>query len=235
MTPPHLLSIRKVQSRPQDSSVETSVNEAELWTPRTAHRQCKPVRGTPELGPGLWRGRVLLGLLRLSAHDNPQASGNTAEVHNQTLVCCALFSRVTVCQRPAHSPPSGGGGAHLSEQRHAYLRDFCKLSIGLTALLSRFHGNSVVVHKGPVHTQLAGLQGGRKRVWDRCRAGVGQVRDRRSPSLWVTGFCAQLWRKPRCGRRCRAAGNSAPPRCHCLPPASPPHALSTLSSSKATR
>lgn len=65
MTPPHLLSIRKVQSRPQDSSVRTSVNGAELWTPRTTHRQCKSVRGTPELGPGCWGGRVLLGLLCL--------------------------------------------------------------------------------------------------------------------------------------------------------------------------
>lgn len=59
---------------------------------------------------------------------------------------------------------------HLSEQCHEYLRDFCKLSVGLTALLSRFHGNSVVVYKGSVHTQLAGLQGRRN--------SVGQVQGR---------------------------------------------------------
>lgn len=103
---------------------------------------------------------------------NPEASGNRVEIYNQNPVWCALLSRVMMYQRPAHVPPGGGGGVHLYEQCHEYLRDFCKLSVGLTALLSRFHGNSVVVYKGPVHTQLAGLQGGRKRVWDRCRTGA---------------------------------------------------------------
>lgn len=67
---------------------------------------------------------------------------------------------LTTSPRPAR--PQMEGAPFL--QHHTYLRDFCKLSIGLTALLSRFHGNSVVVHKGPIHTQLAGLQGERKRV-----------------------------------------------------------------------
>ena len=89
-----------------------------------------------------------------------------------------MFARVTACPRSPTAPPSsptqGGGGAPLSEQRHAYLRDFCKLSVGLTALLGCFHGNFIVVHKGPVHTQLAGLQEG-GREWGRCRAGEGQA------------------------------------------------------------
>lgn len=38
-----------------------------------------------------------------------------------------------------------------------YLGYLCKLSVGLTAFLCSFHGHSVVIHKGSVHTQLAGL------------------------------------------------------------------------------
>lgn len=67
-----------------------------------------------------------------------------------------------------------GVGGHGGSQQYSglhgsvmalahYLRDFCKLSVGLTALLCSFHGHSVVIHKGSVHTQLAGLQGGRRR------------------------------------------------------------------------
>lgn len=117
---------------------------------------------------------------------HPQASGNRGSRPDLGVQC--VFSGVTACPRsptalhPA-GPTQGGGGAHLSEQHHAYLRDFCKLSIGLTALLGCFHGNFIVVHKGPVHTQLAGLRGGREREWDGCRAGAGQVVS--DPQCWA--------------------------------------------------
>lgn len=115
---------------------------------------------------------------------------------------------------------------HLSKQRHAYLRDFCKLSIGLTALLSHFHGNSVVVHKGPVHTQLAGLQGGRRRVWDRCETGVtAPYLSEKRASVHSSGETQVQIGK--------AAGTSASP-CRCLPLASPPHTPSLLPSPTAT-
>lgn len=118
---------------------------------------------------------------------------------------------------------------HLSEQCHEYLRDFCKLSVGLTALLSRFHGNSVVIYKGPVHTQLAGLQEGRKRVWDRCRTGAA------APHLsekWASVHSS--------GETSGAAGSTElqtpqlfpSTASHLLPPH--PHALSMLPSSQVT-
>ena len=117
---------------------------------------------------------------------HPQASGNRGSRPDLGVQC--VFSGVTACPRSPtalHSPgpTQGGGGAHLSEQHHAYLRDFCKLSIGLTALLGCFHGNFIVVHKGPVHTQLAGLRGGRERQWDGCQAGAGQVVS--DPQCWA--------------------------------------------------
>lgn len=134
-----------------------------------------------------------------------------------------------VYQRRAHILPVGGRGVHLSEQCHEYLRDFCKLSVGLTALLSRFHGNSVVIYKGPVHTQLAGLQEERKRVWDRCRTGAAAL------------HLSEKWVSMHSSAETPAAAGSTelqtPPlfpatASHLLPPS--PHALSMLSFSQVT-
>lgn len=171
-TPPHLLSSDKVHSWPRDSHGQTSAHETELRTLLTAHRWYKTASVW-----GTWQSPRIESwtLKRQGTHGaappicsqqspphkadkaNPETSGNRAEIYHQNLVWCTQFSRVMVYQRPAHILPVGGGGVHLSEQCHKYLRDFCKLSVGLTALLSRFHGNSVVIYKGPVHTQLAGL------------------------------------------------------------------------------
>lgn len=40
-----------------------------------------------------------------------------------------------------------------------YLRYLCKLSVCLAALVRRLHSNLIVIHKRPVHSKLAGLQG----------------------------------------------------------------------------
>lgn len=139
----------------QDSICLGHSAEPQNWAP--ALGVARHLQGRSLLCPPYWADRA-----------NPEVSGRKVEIYNQKLVWCTLFSWVTVCQRPAHVPSVGGGGVHPSEQSHEYLRDFCKLRVGLTALLRRFHGDAIVVYKGSVHTQLAGLQGGRKRVWDRC-------------------------------------------------------------------
>lgn len=58
-------------------------------------------------------------------------------VNHQTLAyCCPAVCRVT-----------------------SYLRYLCKLSVCLAALVCSLHSNLIVIHKGPVHSELAGLQG----------------------------------------------------------------------------
>lgn len=68
----------------------------------------------------------------LPSHHLSQA----AAVNHQTLACC----RPAVC-----------GVA-------SYLRYLCKLSVGLAALVCRLHSDLIVIHEGPVHSELAGLQ-----------------------------------------------------------------------------
>lgn len=58
-------------------------------------------------------------------------------VQHQTLSCCTPAVRSVI----------------------TYLRYLCKLSVCLAALVCRLHSNLIVVHKGPVHSELAGLQG----------------------------------------------------------------------------
>lgn len=187
MTLPLLLSSDKAQSWPQHSCVQTSVNWEELRISLTAHRWCKTASmwGT-QLSPSIrpWPGGGRSPWLLLGCSQECPCTGLMVPTQRHLETGLRLMTEL---QFAASCSPGSGvptisprlacrtWKAHLAEWYHAYLRDFCKLSIGLTALLCCFHGNSVVVHKGPVNTQLAGLQGERIRVWDRCEIGIRQV------------------------------------------------------------
>lgn len=68
-----------------------------------------------------------------------KAKAALSAANHQTLCCCPAVCSVT-----------------------SYLRYLCKLSVCLAALVCRLHSNLIVIHKGPVHSELAGLQGAQR-------------------------------------------------------------------------
>ena len=205
---PHLFSARKVQRQPLARVSKPSVPGGLIDKRKTT--SVRAAQTDPRDRPSKLEGQ---GASKAAQDCNPtpagadrahpQASGNTGSRPDLGVQC--VFSGVTASPRsptalhPTPAPPREVG-AHLSEQHHAYLRDFCKLSVGLTALLGCFHGNFIVVHKGPVHAQLAGLRGEGETVGRAPgRSGAGGLR----PSVLGSP-------KPRCSSWCGAAGTSAP-------------------------